>query len=272
MCFNVRYGSANDLDNRWELRKDLLVQTIVSADPDILGVQEAEAGQADELRERLRGYGFVGAGRADGKRRGEFCALYFKTDRLEPLAEGHFWLSPTPDVPGSKGWDADLPRMASWARLKDAEAGGEPVLVLNTHWDYVGSVARRESARLIRRKIRELNGGPAVVMGDLNTTEDTESFEALTRAVDTDEGEGAGQSDLALLDSYRQCHPDRTTEEATYHGFSGGVHGSRIDFILHTPDLKAVGAEIDRRRGAGGRYPSDHYPILGLFERRPAES
>src|SRR5437667_447338 len=75
MCFNVRYGSADDGPNRWEYRKDLAAAAIRRFDPDLLGVQEALRFQADALREALPDYGFVGAGRDDGRDAGEFCAV-----------------------------------------------------------------------------------------------------------------------------------------------------------------------------------------------------
>ena len=263
MSFNVRFGTAPDGPNRWELRHDLLARTIRRFDPDLLGVQEAMDFQCADLRKALGdGYAFHGAGREDGKERGEFTPVFVRRERFERLAAGHFWLSETPDVAGSVGWDAELPRMASWVKLRDLTAGEgapTPLLFLNTHWDHFGKRARNESAKLIRRRAAEINpGGPVVIVGDFNSREDDEDYATLVRHAD--------DTGPRYLDAYREIHPDRQTDEATFHGFKGGKEGSRIDWIIHTPDLRATEAHIDRS-SEDGRYPSDHYPITALLVR-----
>ena len=123
MTFNVRYATAPDGDNAWPKRKTLLIDTVRKFDPDLLGTQEVLALQADYLAESLSDYKLVGVGRDDGKRRGEYSAILFKTARFELVDSGTFWLSETPDVPGSKSWDSALPRVATWARLRDRSTG-----------------------------------------------------------------------------------------------------------------------------------------------------
>src|SRR5688572_29237394 len=110
MSFNIRYGTAKDGPDHWDKRKDLVAATIKKYAPDLLGTQETLEFQAAYIREQCPEYTFVGAGRDDGKVAGEMAALFFRTDRFEKLAEGHFWHSETPDQPGSKGWDTSLPR------------------------------------------------------------------------------------------------------------------------------------------------------------------
>ncbi|MBL8757124.1 MAG: endonuclease/exonuclease/phosphatase family protein, partial [Phycisphaerae bacterium] len=139
--FNVRYAAAKDGDNAWPLRRDRVRDAIAAWNADIIGMQEVEAEQADWLRARFPRYVFHGVGRTDGQRAGEFAPILFRRDRFEPVESGHFWLSPTPETPGSRGWDAALERMASWARLKD-RATGRTLLVLNTHLDHRGVEAR----------------------------------------------------------------------------------------------------------------------------------
>jgi endonuclease/exonuclease/phosphatase family metal-dependent hydrolase len=265
MSLNVRFGTAPDGPNRWELRHELLTRTVRRFGPDLLGVQEAMDFQCADLRRALGdGYAFHGAGREDGKDGGEFTPVFVRRERFERLAAGHFWLSETPDVAGSRGWDAELPRMASWVKLRDlaADAGADaavPLLFLNTHWDHFGKHARNESAKLIRRRVSELNPkGPSIIVGDFNSREDDEDYATLVRHAD--------DTGPRYLDAYREIHPDRQTDEATFHGFKGGKEGSRIDWIIHTPDLRAVDAHIDRSN-EDGRYPSDHYPVTALLVR-----
>lgn len=261
MSFNVRFGTAEDGEDRWERRKDLLVRTIEAFGPDLLGVQEAIDFQCDALAGALGAYVFHGAGRENGRRKGEFTGIFFKRDRFDRLDADHFWLSTTPDVPGSRGWDAELPRMASWVKLRDRAAPGEPpVLFVNTHWDHMGKRARFESAKLIRARVRAiLPDGPVVIVGDFNAREDDEEYVELVRAADDD--------GPRYVDAFRAAHPDRTTEEASFHGFKGGIEGIRIDWIIHSESLIPLEAGIDRTH-ENGRYPSDHYPVTAVLARK----
>lgn len=263
MCFNIRLGVADDGTNSWPHRREMLFETIRKFDPDLLGAQEVVGFQSDELREVLDGYGFIGVGRDDGKREGEMSPIFYRTERFEDVAEGHLWLSPTPDVPGSKGWDSSLPRIASYAILRDRRDGGRTVLFVNTHWDHVGKQARLESARIIRRFIAERvrDGTAAILAGDFNCNEDSEPYAMIVRG-----GGEPGDGDFTLVDSYRQVHPERLPDEATFHAFKGTVAGNRIDFIFHTAQFTTTDASIDRVND-DGRYPSDHYPVTAVLRR-----
>ena len=184
MSFNIRYGTAKDGEDRWENRQGMLLDTIRAYAPDVLGMQEVLASQADFLREKLPEYGFCGGGRDDGKRGGEFSPVMYRKDRFELLASGQWWLSPTPEKVGSKGWDAALPRIVTWAKLKHRGSGAE-LLMFNTHWDHVGNTARVESGKLMRRLIDEKRGDlPVIVTGDFNSTETTPQYATLTAGDD----------------------------------------------------------------------------------------
>jgi endonuclease/exonuclease/phosphatase family metal-dependent hydrolase len=260
MSFNVRNSNAMDLTDHWSFRKDLFFKTIGQFDPDLLGMQEVLADQYDETEKRMKdGYTLVGVARDDGKRKGEWSCILFRTERFEKLADGTFWLSETPEVAGSKAWDADLTRICTWARLKDKKTG-KTFVFANTHFDHRGKVARVKSAELLARKLPELSqGAPVILTGDFNTTEDDKPYKALVKA-------GADPGAVKLVDGYREVHPDRATDEASFHGFKGTVAGSRIDWILHTPELKAASAGIDRTKGENGKYPSDHYAVTAVLE------
>ncbi len=255
MSFNIRYGTAGDGENRWENRRDVLVETIRRFDPDLLGTQETLAFQADFLSQQLPGYTRVGAGRDDGKDKGEQVAIFFKTDRFEKVAAGHFWLSETPDQPGSRSWDAAITRMVTWAKLRDRH-GGREFLWLNTHWDHQGTQARLESAKLMRRWLAEhASRRPVVITGDFNSTEDAPPYRRLLEGAD---------AAPKLTDAYRHAHPARQPDEATFHAFTGKRDGSRIDWILCSPDFTPVEAAIDRS-SRDGRYPSDHFPVTAVL-------
>lgn len=251
MSFNVRFATAPDGENHWTRRRELLVETIRAYRPDLLGTQEVLAEQADFLSQRLAGHTLVGVGRDDGRRAGEFSAIWYDASRFERVGAGNFWLSESPQTPGSKSWDAAITRLASWVRLRDRQQAGRELLVLNTHWDHVGAKSRLESARLVRRWLAEQAGAAAVVVtGDLNTGDASEPYRELTAA--------AG-SWPALRDAYRALHP-AAKDEATFHGFTGRREGARIDFVFCSPHFAPVAAAIDRS-SRDGRYPSDHFPV-----------
>lgn len=255
MTFNIRYGTAADGENAWDKRKDYLVDVVRGFDPDLLGTQEVLATQADFLAEKLPDYTLVGVGRDDGQRRGELSAALFRNARFEAVASGTFWLSETPDVPGSKSWDSSLPRIVTWLKLRDRASGGRELLWLNTHWDHRGQKAREEAGKIIRRWIdQHAGGGPVILTGDLNVTEDHAGVRAIL----------AGDAAPRLFDAYRAVHPQPQDDEATFHGFKGTKRGRRIDFVLGTAELRVTSADI-LRASREGRYPSDHFPVTAVL-------
>lgn len=256
---NLRTSSAADGDNAWPLRKAGALALLRGLSPDVLGVQEALADQHDALAATLPGYVAVGGGRDDGKRRGEFSSLFLRQARFELLDSGQFWLSPTPGVPGSMGWDAAYTRICTWARVRDRRNGRE-LLVANTHFDHLGVLAREQSARLIVTRLRAAAGlqspaaaaPPILLLGDFNSDEHSSAYRALL--------------DAGLVDAYRAVHPQADANELTFHDFKGLTLGRRIDFIFNSADLQAVDATIERTPIAPGRFPSDHYFVTARLE------
>jgi endonuclease/exonuclease/phosphatase family metal-dependent hydrolase len=259
MSFNIRYGTAADGENSWTKRRDFMIEVIRKFDPDLLGTQEVLAHQADFLTEQLSGYTLIGVGREDGKRKGEFSSVMFKTDRFEPVESGTFWLSEKPDEVGSKSWDSSLPRIVTWVKLRDKSAGGRELLWLNTHWDHRGNKARIESGKIMRKWIDEHAGDlPVVVTGDLNVNEDHEGLMTLLDH----------EAKPPLLDTYRAVRSQRRKDEATAHAFTGNKNGRRIDFILCSQELAPTAAEIVRTNREG-KYPSDHFPVTAELTLKP---
>lgn len=261
MSYNIRYGTAADGDNHWDKRKAFLVETIKKYGPDLLGTQETLAAQRDYLAKELPGYAGLGVGRDDGKEAGEMMALYYRKDRFDKLDAGHFWLSHEPDKVGSKGWDAALPRMVSWVKLRDRKAakGAPAVVFLNTHFDHRGAKARAESAKLLRARAVKLGQGAAVIVtGDFNAGEGTAPYQALFGEAD--------KQPSPLRDTYRVVHPKKGDAEATFSGFRGGARkGARIDWIGCGEHWKVAGAAIDRTERKG-RTPSDHFAVTAELE------
>jgi len=257
MSFNLRYDTPNDSANAWPNRKDWVASLVRFHGADVVGVQEALAHMLTDLDARLPGFARVGVGRADGRARGEFSAIFYRSDRLTLLDSGTFWLSPTPEAPGSKGWDAAIERVATWARFRDRLTGCSH-LQLNTHFDHIGEQARQESARLIRRRLAQLSGGlPIVMTGDLNSTPTSASYRILTR--DTVAGATPPLSD-AMLTS-RSGHYGPTS---SWTAFKAIVPERRIDYVLVSAPV-AVASHGILPDSWNGRFPSDHLPVLATL-------
>ncbi|MGE0884598.1 MAG: endonuclease/exonuclease/phosphatase family protein [Blastocatellales bacterium] len=263
MSFNIRYGTAKDGDNHWDKRKDFLIETIKAFNPDLLGTQETLGFQRDYLAEKLSGYEVLGVGRDDGKEAGEMTALYFKRSRFEKLDGGHFWLSETPEVPGSKNWDAALTRMVSWVKLRDRrQPKAKPLIFLNTHFDHRGEQARAESAKLIRRKVEEFSATYRVIVtGDFNAGEDSAPYHALFAPSEAPPKSKASP----VRDAFRLANPGHSANEGTFSSFkAGAVTGPRIDWIAVSREWQVVEAAIDRTQ-RDGRTPSDHFPVTAIL-------
>lgn len=259
MSFNIRYGAADDGDNSWEHRREFLVETIRSFDPDLLGTQETLAFQRDYLAEQLDGYTAFGAGRDDGGERGEMAAVFYRTERFEWLDGGHFWLSETPDVPASKSWDSALTRITTWVKLRDRQnSDAAPLVFYNTHFDHRGPTARLRSAELLRRRIEGLPLETLVILtGDFNAGEPSPPHTALFGPLDT--------IPSRLVDAFRATHPSRGFHEGTFSRFRAGpVAGPRIDWIGCSRNWRVKSTEIDRTE-RNGRTPSDHFPVTAIL-------
>lgn len=247
--FNIRCiaGVDEKIGCGWDARKDNVAQYVLDNKIDIVGMQEVTHRQLLDLRERLKGYDYVGVGRTDGKEKGEYSPIFFRADKYEPLEKGNFWLSETPDVPGSKGWDAALERVASYVKLKD-KATGRVFMAINTHYDHVGVVARKESAKLIMSKIQSIVGDrPAVVTGDFNVTEDNEAYKTMVG------------SEFKMNDAYHMT-AHHSGVPYTFQDFCrvNPLKAVKIDFIFITPNIKVLQSHIERENPQ--HQMSDHNP------------
>jgi endonuclease/exonuclease/phosphatase family metal-dependent hydrolase len=246
MTFNVR-TPADTNDDRWENRRDLMAQTIRTQAPDVIGTQELVKRQADDLIARLPQYAWFGEARSSNEG-DEHMGVFYRTDRLQVLASGNFWLSDTPEVAGSISWGNLFPRMVTWARFKRV-ADGATFVLYDTHFPYrdQDDAARLKSAQLIVKRIAALpKDEPFVLTGDFNTTDADPAHAALT---------------AVLKDAWLAGAP-RSGPEATFHDFTGNPD-RRLDWVLfRNLTLQSVQTLATH---AGPRYPSDHFPVLAVF-------
>ncbi|MFC7154385.1 endonuclease/exonuclease/phosphatase family protein [Halomarina halobia] len=253
--FNVRYDNPED-EYSWDERLPRVVETVEEIAPGLLGVQEAQPNQYDDLRAALDDYEWYGVGRDDGDREGEMVPVAWRADRYRVRETGEFWLSETPDEP-SVGWDADLPRVTTWASLSHRETGRR-LWLCNTHFSHVGETARVESAKLVRERAdeRAMAGEDVVVTGDCNSKPSERPYQILTGT--------AGSPASPLFDPRREADTDTVSGPwGTYHGFTPEIE-DRIDYVF-TADTAAVDwyRTLDVRPG---EYRSDHLPVVTEVE------
>ncbi|HEX6972576.1 MAG TPA: endonuclease/exonuclease/phosphatase family protein [Limnochordia bacterium] len=250
ISFNLRCDVPTDGPNAWPHRREAVRQLLCERAPDLFGIQEGLPHQMAFLRDALPDYACVGEGR-DGGDRGEYNAVFFRTDRWRLLAAQTFWLSTTPDVPGSRSWESACTRIATWARLADAQSG-RSLLFLNTHLDHVSRLAREQGAALISRRLAAEGGScPLVVTGDLNARPEDQVVKLLL---------GGPPPLRDVLAEYLHLGPEQPGP-GTFHAFKGrAAAGRRIDYILSTPDWTVVRAAV-LTEPVAGRWVSDHFPV-----------
>jgi len=261
MSFNLRYGTADDGENSWPLRKELVFGVVGDYAPDVLGVQEALRFQLDEIGGRFADYGEVGVGRDDGVHAGEYAAILFRKAGLELLEDGTFWLSDTPDVPGSTSWGNSIPRICTWARF--AERNSETKFyVYNVHLDHESQVSRERSVESLAAFIASRgHDEPYIVTGDFNAGEDNSAMRYLRGEIRRANSLGIeAPRSPGLRDTYRVLHADRTGV-GTFNGFDGTTTGEKIDAILVSHVWEVQHAAIVRT-AQDNRYPSDHFPVV----------
>jgi endonuclease/exonuclease/phosphatase family metal-dependent hydrolase len=248
MTFNIRYGSADDGENRWDRRKSLVIDRIKSFDPDLLGMQECRDDfQAEFVKDNLQEYEFHGVRRASERDTAlEMVPVLFKKAVFQLIQKGCFWLSDTPQIIGSKSWGAIFPRTTTWVELVHVKSG-KSFFFLNTHFDYEPS-ALGESARVLKEWIgHNAKNQPILVTGDFNADKASSAYQQLTED--------------GLFDIYKIAHPTDSAA-GTFHGY--GQANDPIDWVLASGHFEVIAAEIDRYH-EGKVYPSDHYPVTATL-------
>ncbi len=252
MSFNIRYDNPHDGEHAWPNRREKVVSVIRYHKSELFGVQEALKHQVHELQYYFPKYKWFGVGRDNGNDQGEYAAIFYDSTRFEFIDGGNFWLSDTPDIIGSKGWDAALPRIATWVKLKDLETKTE-FYFFNTHFDHQGTIARIESAKLITRKISEIAGdNPVILGGDFNSFDYAGPYQQIVFWDNPDR----------LEDCYKLATYGHLGPTTTYISFEPQFEeGHRIDFLFVKGKVRVLHHVIIADHW-DGFYPSDHLPIL----------
>lgn len=232
----------------WRKRVPKVVKIIKEASPDSFGVQEAHYEWMKKLFRYLPEYEYVGVGRDDGKKKGEFSAVFYKKDKFTASDSGNFWISETPEKP-SKGWDSACTRIATYVRLTDKENGASYVH-FNTHLDHVGRIAQVNGAKMIQEKAASFGGVPVVCTGDFNVPQGSDCYETMISANMGDARTMAADSD--------DCY--------TFHGFRPEEIREIIDFVfVDKATVKPINFKVINKK-INGEFYSDHNAVYADVE------
>lgn len=254
ITFNIRLDTENDKSDQWNYRKAAMVDYLILQDADFIGIQEALYHQVKYLDSMLTGYKYIGVGRDDGKKGGEFMALFYKTKSWSVESKNTFWLSETPSK-CSKGWDAMCFRVCTWGKFSNKKTG-KKIIINNTHLDHKGTVARAKSVDLL---ISHVNGFkekcPALLIGDFNFTPDDSLYTVISSN---------------LLDAKKLAKSISESNPGTFNGFDGGQYGPpynhRIDYVFFREEKNVLAYEVPIILTGAGGHLSDHFPVIVTFE------
>lgn len=246
MTWNTRLDVASDGPNAWSNRRQQFTELLLQEHPELLGMQEVLHNQLLDIAATLSGYGYIGVGRTDGKTKGEYGPVFYDTSRFKLIDAGYYWLSQTPEVAGSKGWDAACERIMSWAKLESRQTG-KFLWVLNTHLDHMGTEARRNSLALIKELTTKMIGDePFVLMGDFNFEPTDENYTTVSNW---------------LTDARTAAATDELKQQITFTGFDEQEeNNSLIDFIFVNHKITITDYQIPEAN-IDGRFSSDHLPV-----------
>ena len=246
LSYNIRYASFNNNIENWDQRKEGVLSILKGRD--FIGLQEVLPVQMNDIAKGLdETYSFFFRTRDANPETGEGSPVLFNKKRWEVLDSGFFWLSDTPEFPGSNTWGAAFSRMVTFGLFRDF-ISGDSILVVNTHFDHVSQSAREKSIGLILARFKtEISKIPVILMGDLNVTPENPVYQKII-------------SINSLSDSYKKIHQEESVAGATFHGWIDSEPQDRIDYIFYSDPLSIIESEVLHTKH-NGIYPSDHFPL-----------
>ena len=247
ISYNIRYDNQWDKENSWDTRKESIVGIFEKYSPSFIGTQEGLAHQIHYMDSALTEYDYIGVGREDGEKKGEFCAIYYISDTYNVIESSTFWLSDNPENV-SIGWDAALERICTYGLFEHKQSKNR-IWIFNTHFDHMGEIARRKSSELILQKINDLNSfsGPIILMGDFNSLPNSRPVHTILKE---------------LKDSFNISLNKPKGHKGTYNGFNEDQPiEKRIDYI-YLKNIDVIDHEHIDARLENNNHISDHLPVI----------
>jgi len=250
MTFNIHYDDPHDNINGWPARVGIVCDLLKTKKPDIFGLQEALWYQYEAVDSALAGYSSVAVGPDDGKMKGEMNPVFYNTYRFDYVTDSTFWLSETPQIPGSKSWGTSFPKIVTWVELTDKKTH-KPLFYFNTHFADDSESARVMSAGILVKVINRIAGKNGfVVTGDFNMTPGSKEYSILTRSL--------------IKDSYSISGKKPAGPSYTFNGWSDTPGKNRVDFIFVRKGIKVLNDSTFVKK-AGPVFISDHWPVKAVI-------
>lgn len=244
--FNLRVDTEDDGINQFSKgRCSRVLELIENESPDIIGFQEMTSSMFDFMRNTLTEYMFFGCGR-EKDYSGESTAIAVRNQGFQVISYDTFWLSYTPNIPGSTfGADQSLCPRTATSLLIHRDGCNENFRVINTHLDHIGE---RAKALGIAAVIQYISKFPEkfVLTGDFNSMPDS-SVIAVVRSVMHD---GRKVKDLT------EC------VGGTFHGYGQLRMPEKIDYIFSDADHIPEESKLVASPPLDGVYVSDHHPVF----------
>ncbi len=257
MSANLRLETIEDGAHNFPYRWPSILKLIERQKPDLICCQEAKPEMLERMRVLLEDYSLCAMPR-DLEEEDECPAVFYRKNRLALRGFEVRWLSPTPDVPGSRYPEQSIcPRNYHLLRLHFWESKGADFYLLNTHYDHEGPLSRELASRQILDRLKLLDR-PFILTGDLNASPDEKAMIELFAAT-TASGEALLTDCHPNLDfSYHAYHPEREKDRV------------RIDYILKDASWELLETEVFEQEE--GRLLSDHRFIQADLRWRPKRS
>lgn len=246
MSCNVRCITPFDFGKKnWFNRAELIVNNIRNNTPTIIGFQEVTKWQYAYLTDTLPGYDSVITYR-DNAFNSEGCPVFYRSDLYTLIEKASFWLSETPERM-SRDWGAACYRICSYVILQE-KTSGKQFVVFNTHLDHISDEARINGISVVLEKIKAFGSLPAVIMGDFNAREDSETYKKATQ-----------------IFSDAKYQTGNTMTGATFQKWGTQLDRENIDYFM----ISKTGITVEEYKVItdtyNGVYPSDHFPILTVI-------
>jgi endonuclease/exonuclease/phosphatase family metal-dependent hydrolase len=258
MTFNIRYDNPGDSINAWPNRVAIVCGLLRNEKPDLLGLQEALWYQYEEIDSAISGYSSVSRGRDDGRKMGEMNSVFYNINRFDYVRDSTFWLSETPNRPGSKGWGASLPRIVTWVELKE-KTSQKPLYYFNTHFAHDSDSARMMSAGILLKAVKRIAGkNRFVITGDFNMSPQSKAYTILMEK---------SSSRAILQDSYLISQVKPEGPAYTTNSFRDTPGRNRIDYIFVRRGMKVLSTSVIVKK-EGPVFVSDHWPYKAVISLR----
>jgi endonuclease/exonuclease/phosphatase family metal-dependent hydrolase len=259
MTFNLRVNVAVDGMNAWDYRVGQAAQIIRQSGADVVGIQEGQLSMLKDLERELPTYSWIGTGRRGGTE-DEYCAIFYKSSKLTVTNHHTFWLSETPNIPGSLSWKTRFPRICTRCDFQFDQQPEHQFSVFNTHLDHISEEARRNSALLIWETMKASSCSmPSLLTGDFNAMPESDVIRFFRGEIQIEEKKSN------LIDCYSILSEKNENKLGTYHAFTGKTKGGPIDYIFATPSISIMDTKIIKKT-VEGKYPSDHFPVIARLK------